>query len=155
MFLVNIVIDTIFIILAAGEASFTGSAGTRYYLGESHTYGAGAYVIYFAIAAATTLCIQTYRGKYDPVPVFIYAISIAFIAQYGAFIDLDYVEANRTSLGWWGTLNNISTLGNTPWDPPTAESVHWAIVEAVVIVLVCIDLTHQLGTFSYPESRDW
>ena len=63
MFLVNIVIDTIFIILAAGEASFTGSAGTKYYLGESHTYGAGAYIIYFAIAAATTLCIHAAPQK--------------------------------------------------------------------------------------------
>lgn len=143
--MIHIIIDTIFLMFVAGEASFTGSASTKYYLGGA--YGAGAYIIYFAVAAALTLCIQFCRDKYDPVPIFIYGISIAFIAQYGAFIDLDYVEANKTSLGWWGTLNNISTLGNTPWDPPTAESVHWAIVEAVVVVLVCIDIVHQLNIY--------
>lgn len=151
--MLNIVIDTIFLILIAGEASFTGSAGTRYYIGD-FTYGAELYFIYFLTAAIVTLATQHYKKKYDPTPVFIYSISVFFVAQYASFIDLDYVEANRTSAGWWGTLKNISTLGNTPWDPPTAESVHWAIVEAVVVVLVCIDMTHQLssmGTLSYSD----
>lgn len=153
MFIFNIAVDAIFLILIAGEASFTGSGGTRYYIGDNTTYGAGLYIIYFALAVAATAGIQLYRAKYDLVPIFIYTIASFFISQYGSFINLDYLEANRTSLGWWGTLNNITTLGNTPWDPPTAEAVHWAIVEAVVVVLVCIDVTHQLRNFSYPLER--
>ena len=150
--MINIIIDTIFLLFIAGEASFTGSAGTRYYIGDL-TYGAEAYIVYFSIAICFTLAIQLYSAKYDAVPVFLYGVSIFFVSQYGAFIDLDYVEANRTSLGWWGTLHNISTLGNTPWDPPSSEAVHWAIVEAVVVVLVCIDVTHHItslfGTREY------
>ena len=148
----NIIIDTVFLIFIAGEASFTGSAGTRYYIGDT-TYGAGAYFVYFVSAIAATLGLQLYKAKYDLVPVFLYAMAVFFISQYGRFIDLDYIEANRTSLGWWGTLNNISTLGNQPWESPTSEAVHWAIVEAVVVVIVCVDVAHQLGTFSYPLER--
>jgi len=143
--MIHILIDTVFLMFIAGEASFTGSAGTKYYLGNHDAYGAEFYFVYLLTAAVVTLLIQTCNNKYDPVPLFTYGLSVFFIAQYGTFIDLDYKEANRTSLGWWGTLKNISTLGNTPWDPPDAESVHWAIVEAVVVVLVCINIVHHLS----------
>ena len=151
MFIFNIAIDITFLLLIAGEASFTGSAGTRYYIGDNTTYGAGAYLVFFIVAVAITAAIQLYRANYDLVPIFLYSIASFFISQYGRFIDLDYVEANKTSLGWWGTLNNISTLGNEPWNPPTSEAVHWAIVEAVIVVIVCIDVAHQLRNFSYPS----
>ena len=107
MFIFNIAIDITFLLLIAGEASFTGSAGTRYYIGDNTTYGAGAYLVFFIVAVAITAAIQLYRAKYDLVPIFLYSIASFFISQYGRFIDLDYVEANKTSLGWWGTLNKI------------------------------------------------
>ena len=141
----QLVVDIVFLAFIFGEASFTGSAGTNYYLeidGVKHGMGGDFYFIWFVVVATLQICLTNFKTA--RVTFFLHAIGAVFVAQYGYFINLDYEEANQTSLGWWGTLQNVSTLGNAPRGYVTSEAIHWALVEVVLVVLVCIDVTYQL-----------
>lgn len=146
--LLQLVIDIVFLGFILGEASFTGSAGTHYYIEideVKHGMGGDFYFIWFVVVAGLQLCMFNYKTA--PITCFLHTMGAIFVGQYGYFIDLDYIESNQTSLGWWGTLKNVSTLGNAPRGYVASESIHWAIVEAVLVVLVCIDVSYHLLFF--------
>ncbi len=139
-------LDFVFLCIVLGEASFTGSAGTNYYIelnGTKHGMGGDFYFIWFVTIAALQILFCNYRTAV--VTFTLHLIGAVFIAQYGMFIALDYEELpNGTNPGWWTTLKNVQTMGNTPTQFVSAEAIHWAIVEAVVVVRVIIDAVVQL-----------
>lgn len=139
-------LDFIFLCIIFGEASFTGSAGTNYYIeiqGNKHAMGGDFYFIWFVSVTAIQLFFCNYKTA--PVTFLLHGIGTVFITQYGMFNALDYLELpNGTDIGWWQSLKDVSTMGNEPRQFVPAEAIHWAIVEAVVIVLVVIDASVQL-----------
>ena len=136
----QLILDFIFLIFILGEASFTGSAGTNYYVeleGEKTAMTGRFYFVWFVCVAAIQVFFCNYKTA--AATCFIHAICAVFIYQYGHFIALDYEELGMENPGWWNTLHNISTLGNEPRGFVESEAIHWAIVEAVVVALVCLD----------------
>jgi len=139
------VLDIIFLAFIIGEASFTGSAGTNYYIeidGTKHGMAGDWYFIWFVTVASIQLFFCNYKTA--PATFFLHLAGAIFVAQYGFFTALDYKELNGTDISWWDTLKDISTMGNTPRAYVPSEAIHWAIVEAVVIVLVIIDAVVHL-----------
>jgi len=139
------VLDFIFLIFILGEASFTGSAGTSYYIEineTKHTMAGDWYFIWFVTVASIQVFFCNYKTA--PATCFLHAFGAIFIAQYGTFTALDYHELNGTDITWWDSLKDISTMGNIPRAYVPSEAIHWAIVEAVVITLVIVDATIQL-----------
>lgn len=138
-------VDFVFLCFIFGEASFTGSAGTNYYIeidGVKHGMAGDWYFIWFVSVAAAQLFFCNYKTA--PVTFFLHVMAAVFVAQFGMFTNQDYLELNGTDVGWWATLKDVSTMGNTPREFVPAEAIHWAMVEAVVIVLVIIDACVQL-----------
>ena len=139
------IVDIVFLGFILGEASFTGSAGTNYYLsidGTKHGMGGDWYFIWFVTVASLQLFFCNYKTA--PATFFLHLAGAVFVGQYGHFTALDYYELNGTDVSWWDSLKDISTMGNVPRAFVPSEAIHWAIVEAVVIVLVIIDAVIQL-----------
>ena len=143
--LLQLVADIVFLGFIFGEASFTGSAGTNYYVeieGVKHGMAGDWYFIWFVSVAGAQLFFCNYKTAFAT--FFLHLTGAIFIAQYGMFTAQDYLELNGTDPGWWDTLKDVSTMGNVPRAYVPSEAIHWAIVEAVVIVLVCVDVVVQL-----------
>ena len=94
----------------------------------------------------TVASLQLFFCNYKTAPAtfFLHLAGAVFVGQYGHFTALDYYELNGTDVSWWDSLKDISTMGNVPRAFVPSEAIHWAIVEAVVIVLVIIDAVIQL-----------
>ena len=143
--ILQFIIDLVFLGFILGEASFTGSAGTSYYVsveGPDLMIRGDWYFIWFVSVASIQLFFCNYKTA--PATFFLHLAGAIFVAQYGMFTAQDYFELNGTDIGWWATLKDISTMGNVPRAYVPSEAIHWAIVEAVVIVLVIIDAVIQL-----------
>ena len=158
--IVALIRDLVIIALNIGEGSFTGSAGTKYEVGDSRNIGGFIFVwlcVNLGIGVARNLfcpC-STMLGEIDLTSVLVYSCSVLAVAQYGRFIDLDYIELGTTgqSVGFWGELNRIQTLGNTPDQPPSAKAVSWALVELFVYTLIVIDSIYCVHLILGPVRR--
>jgi len=153
--------DLVLIVNAFIEGSFTGSAGTGYGYGQNTLRNVGGFIfVWLCVNTGISLLWNAWlisnSRPFDTTSLLLYAFSVTAVAQYGKFIDLDYVEEGQgREIGFWNTLNNIQTLGNTPQDPVSAEAISWALVEMFVYTLVIIDFVysmHFVGRIFLPTS---
>ena len=147
---INLFFHIIFFIHIGFESSFTGTAGTAYRykmangskikINAQHLFVYFAILIFIEVLRNINYFIQS--NKKDFVSVFLYTLSIFIIYYYGHMTHVDFLELNQNSTSWWWQLGNISTMGNQPLNTVESKAIHWAICEAVVIILVIIDVVY-------------